>query len=499
MEYKSKSFSVALTATALILFLILVPSAASAAPLTIAETQITTSGNASNADIYSNRIVWQDARNGGNDVYMYDSSTKKETRITKSGSAVNPAIYGNLIVWSDGRNGNGEDIYMYDLSAKKEMRITKSGNSSNPDIYGNKIVWDGGGIFLYDLSTKKVTKIAEDWDNSDDFAINGGQNSNPVIYGNRIVWYVSDYSDVDTSYAVYLYDLSTKKGTEIASNMNEYLSFPDICNDNIVYAKLGYGDTGIYMYRISTQKVTQITTSESASDPRIYGNRIVWKDVGTEWNHPDLYMYDFSTKKESTITNSGSVSKPSMYGDWIVWQDIRNGNSDIYLATLSSSNPLVAAFTASPLSGKAPLTVKFTDKSTGSPTSWYWNFGDKYTSTVKNPVHKYTKAGKYTVTLKVTSAAGSNTVTKSSYINVLNPPVAAFSAYPLSGKTVRFTDKSTNNPASWYWDFGDKTSSKLKNPPVHKYSQSGKKYTVSLTVKNAAGTSISKKTITTLR
>lgn len=57
----------------------------------------------------------------------------------------------------------------------------------------------------------------------------------------------------------------------------------------------------------------------------------------------------------------------------------------------------VAAFTASPVSGKAPLPVKFTDKSTGSPTSWSWNFGDKTTSKIQSPKHKYTKAGKYTV------------------------------------------------------------------------------------------------------
>jgi PKD repeat protein len=69
----------------------------------------------------------------------------------------------------------------------------------------------------------------------------------------------------------------------------------------------------------------------------------------------------------------------------------------------------VAAFSAYPTSGKASLTVKFSDKSKGSPTSYVWNFGDKSTSTARNPVHKYTKAGKYTVSLTVKNSAGSNT------------------------------------------------------------------------------------------
>ena len=34
--------------------------------------------------------------------------------------------------------------------------------------------------------------------------------------------------------------------------------------------------------------------------------------------------------------------------------------------------PPVAKFTGTPTSGTAPLTVQFTDKSTGSPTSWNW-------------------------------------------------------------------------------------------------------------------------------
>jgi PKD repeat protein len=70
----------------------------------------------------------------------------------------------------------------------------------------------------------------------------------------------------------------------------------------------------------------------------------------------------------------------------------------------------IAAFDLIP-SSTTPLTIKFIDHSTGLPTSWTWNFGDKITSTVRNPVHKYSKAGKYTVSLTVKNAVGSNTLT----------------------------------------------------------------------------------------
>jgi PKD repeat protein len=90
----------------------------------------------------------------------------------------------------------------------------------------------------------------------------------------------------------------------------------------------------------------------------------------------------------------------------------------VYVASSNISTTVISQFSASPASGTFPLKVKFTDKSKGSPTSWSWNFGDKNTSTDKNPVHTYSKAGKYTVSLTVKNAAGSNTVKKTNYITV---------------------------------------------------------------------------------
>jgi beta propeller repeat protein len=139
----------------------------------------------------------------------------------------------------------------------------------------------------------------------------------------------------------------------------------------------------------------------------------VWQDNRNgNW---DLYAYDLKTHQQIYTTAKSDQMDPDIYGNRIVWEDYRNGQN-IYMGTISY--PPVAAFSASPISGKAPLKVQFTDKSTGSPTSWKWSFGDKTYSTAKNPVHKYTAAGKYTVSLTVKNAAGSNTAKKTSYIKV---------------------------------------------------------------------------------
>jgi PKD repeat protein len=72
--------------------------------------------------------------------------------------------------------------------------------------------------------------------------------------------------------------------------------------------------------------------------------------------------------------------------------------------------PSSASFIYSPTSPTAGQEVSFTDSSTvpegRTITSWSWNFGDGYTSTVQNPMHKYETPGSYTVTLTVKDDLG---------------------------------------------------------------------------------------------
>jgi len=73
-------------------------------------------------------------------------------------------------------------------------------------------------------------------------------------------------------------------------------------------------------------------------------------------------------------------------------------------------------FSADVTAGPAPLTVRFTDESTGDPKLWSWMFGDGGTSAEQNPTHTYTAPGNYTVVLSVDG--GKMVCTKSNYIKV---------------------------------------------------------------------------------
>ena len=158
-----------------------------------------------------------------------------------------------------------------------ETYISTSGFAYNPAIYGDKIVWqdDRNGktdIYMYDLSTKKETQITNT-EQTDE---------NPAIYGDKIVY--SSYGDPE----ICIYNISTKKETRI--NISEYAENPVIYGNRIVYASTRSGNTDVYMYNLLTKKETQITSSPDAQTyPAIYGNKIVW-GYSVDWGADNVYM-----------------------------------------------------------------------------------------------------------------------------------------------------------------------------------------------------------------
>ena len=93
-----------------------------------------------------------------------------------------------------------------------------------------------------------------------------------------------------------------------------------------------------------------------------------------------------------------------------------HGRGMFYSTGFTSTAPLNAAFTPDKTSGVFPLTVQFNDRSTGSPTSWSWDFGDGSTSSDQSPSHIYTASGQYDVALTISDGTNSDTTTKNNII-----------------------------------------------------------------------------------
>jgi PKD repeat protein len=154
--------------------------------------------------------------------------------------------------------------------------------------------------------------------------------------------------------------------------------------------------------------------------------------------------------------------------------------------------PPAPDFSGDPVQGYAPLAVSFTDKSTNVPTNWAWNFGDGYSSNVKNPVHTYQSPGVYTVTLTAGNRYGGNSITKASYI-IVNPvssaPVVDFSANITTGYlplVVELSDLSIGGTIkSRTWTFGHNGFVVTEHTPnqkiLHTFTEPGR-FNVTLTV-----------------
>nr|WP_319272835.1 PKD domain-containing protein [uncultured Draconibacterium sp.] len=141
-------------------------------------------------------------------------------------------------------------------------------------------------------------------------------------------------------------------------------------------------------------------------------------------------------------------------------------------------------FTSDLVSGCKGTEISFTDLSSENVVDWLWDFGDgSPLDSTQNPFHVYTEPGNYVVSLKVNNAIGcTDSISKEAYITI-HPPLARFTANPTFGltlpHTVFFTDQSTL-PDTWFWDFGDGSTSTAQNP-IHSYTAFGS-YKVLLTV-----------------
>jgi PKD repeat protein len=157
-----------------------------------------------------------------------------------------------------------------------------------------------------------------------------------------------------------------------------------------------------------------------------------------------------------------------------------------------SFGQLSTQFSSSSQSGCSPLVVNFKDASTGTPSQWRWDLGNGVTSLLQNPSTTYFNPGTYTVKLVIKNAAGTaDSLTKTNYITVFSGPTAAFTTNKQTGcfpLNVNFTDNSTAGSgtiSTWFWDFGDGSTSTQQNPS-HVYNSAGS-FTVTLRVSNSSG------------
>ncbi len=126
--------------------------------------------------------------------------------------------------------------------------------------------------------------------------------------------------------------------------------------------------------------------------------------------------------------------------------------------------------------------VFFKNKSLGTFTEYYWDFGDdQYSnSNLENPTFNYDKAGSYNVCLSVydsisdCQASFCDLVTFADTSSSASLCAAKYTYYPDSTSNfIYFTDKSVGGANTWYWNFGDNTAASSSQNPSHQYADNG--------------------------
>ncbi|MFH0967940.1 MAG: PKD domain-containing protein, partial [Methanobacteriota archaeon] len=172
-------------------------------------------------------------------------------------------------------------------------------------------------------------------------------------------------------------------------------------------------------------------------------------------------------------------------------------DATLVLVTSSLSQPW-SAFTTDRTEGYAPLSVRFSDTSSGEITDWKWDFGDGSTATGNQSDHTYTTPGSYTGKLIVKGPGGESR--SETLIHVMEPeapPTAGLTASVTQGQaplTITFTDSSSGTITSWNWDFGDGANAAEQNS-THTYTNPGY-YKAGLTIEGPGGIGSTNLTIT---
>lgn len=278
---------------------------------------------------------------------------------------------------------------------------------------------------------------------------------------------------------------------------------------------LGSWDMGAYEYNTNSVPPSRPVAAFSAA-PTIgtVPLTVTFTDTSTSsitnrlWHFGDgTWTNTLSTTMVHQYTTAGTNSvRLNVYGPGGGSVDLQT-KLIVVSATGGDTNGVsapVASFGATPTNGTAPLTVTFTDLSTGTITNRVWQFGDGNVTntTATTVIYQYTGAGTDTVQLVVSGPGGSSTNVQANLVTVSStggdtnsvpPPVAAFSAAPTNGTAplmVTFTDTSTGSITNRLWYFGDGSSINTSSTTVvHQYTTAGTN-SVQLVVSGPGGTSV---------
>jgi|GEM_PF-1971159 len=354
--------------------------------------------------------------------------------------------------------------------------------SSSPIVVMNIITNNSTGIRNYGESATIEISYNLVWNNNQNFT------NNLNIGIGQLITINANGDSVDTYSNLYQDPLfaSTDESNEKFLHLLAESPCIDACFPDSLDADNTIRDIGAYYFHQGDPGVPAADFTSNVTEGSLplyvqFTNTTSGAVTSYEWNFGD----------NTTSTQANPVHAYIIEGDYSISLTVTGpGGVDTevktdYITVTTPHYPPEVSFSGTPTTGTAPLTVNFASSVVNDLDSLRWYFGDGGTSTASNPTYIYQSVGIYTIILHAYGPYGTDTETKTNYINVIPPDAvsADFSALPLTGTApmgVQFTNNSVGTIDSVKWNFGDGNSSTDMNP-AHEYQSAGV-YSVSLNV-----------------
>jgi len=455
-----------------------------------------TNDQVSSSPVVSGGNVYAGSYDGN--VYCLDAGSGSKIWVFPTGDLVgsSPAVYGGNVYASSYFNRDKKNKTVFCLNALTGNSIWGFGTGS--DIESSPAVADGY-VYIGSSDSKIYCLTADTGKKVWEFPTGGIVVSSPAVTEGLV--YAGSFDG-----RLYCLDgLTGKKVWDFNTGQSIAFSSPALAN-GFVYILNTEGtvycldaQTGTEEWEFATFSVALLSSPAvtgkyvyvKSTDGIVYclnalTGAVVWKSVLGETDTLGIFGSSPAIAGGYLYVGGQSLyylaTAPDETGSWPMYRDNP--------ARTGAPIPPAALFTAAPITGNAPLTVIFTDASTGAIDTWSWDFGDGGKGSEQSPKHTFSTAGTYTVILTVSGPGGEDTLTRVNYITVSkNAPKADFSADVTSGTAplkVRFTGNSTGDITAYQWNFGDGSAGTEKDPPQHTYTQPGT-YTVSLTATGPDG------------
>ena len=368
-----------------------------------------------------------------------DGNILWSTQVT-NGSLECPVTYSDHKLYlGEGLVGGVADKYYYcyadngTLLWKHESKSTSGFIWSGAVVVGDYLIYpvfEGQMISLNKTTGEFIDEV--NFSNSTDVSFakeDLGMFRCAVSYANGAL-YTSSENGQDTGYCFKVgFDPETgkfRKEIGWATSIGFSTSTPVVYDDRVYVGHGEHGYTGalfcldnsdgsvIWKTNVSGGVKSSPVLAIQDGKPYIYFTEAL-SDGSIYCLNPDGSLaWHYNPPEDSAYTLQGAA-----LSDGKVYYGTDNGY--LYCIEQGEALPPVASFSSDKQQGVLPLTVTFTDESFNA-NEFLWGFGDGSTSTEVNPIHTYTTAGSYTVTLTVKNTHGENAIIAEDYIYVASIP-----------------------------------------------------------------------------